>query len=193
MPDSPYFWVCFAVVVVTGLWVAIDARINRVPTYGDHYGINTGALCWFLGCILLWIFAFPAYWVRRSSVLGRRTERGNEPCLVNPEHCYQGRPLIHKVALRGARIGFLVPLALFALVMLPMLASTVLAPDQSGTDWRDLCYVVLTNLIFLGPILLLWAMIGAIGGALVGMTAGGRKPFPRTADQVEPSDAADSR
>jgi hypothetical protein len=43
--DFPYFWVSLGVVAVTGLWVAIDARINRVPTYGDRYDMNTGAFC----------------------------------------------------------------------------------------------------------------------------------------------------
>ncbi len=193
MADFPDFWVCFAAVIVTGLWVAIDARINRVPTYGDRYDINTGAFCWFLGCILLWIFAFPAYWVRRSSVLGRRTERGNEPCLENPEHCSEGRPSIHKVAHRGARIGVLVPLTLFTLVILPVFVVTVLAPDRGEPDWRTLLVVGLHALIFLSPIFLLWAVIGAIGGALVGLTARGRTLSTRKDHQVEPSDAADSR
>ncbi len=70
--NLPYLWVSVGVVLVTGLWVAVDARINRVPTYGDRYDMNTGAFCWFLGCLLLWIFVFPAYWVRRSAVLRRR-------------------------------------------------------------------------------------------------------------------------
>jgi hypothetical protein len=72
--DFPFFWVSFGVVVATAVWVAVDARVNRVPTYGDRYDMNTGAFCWFLGCLLLWIFAFPAYWVRRYSVLRNRAE-----------------------------------------------------------------------------------------------------------------------
>lgn len=77
--DFPYFWVSLGVVVLTGLWVAVDARINRVPTYGDKYDMNTGAFCWLLGCLILWIFVFPAYWIRKYSVLRRRVERAGEP------------------------------------------------------------------------------------------------------------------
>jgi hypothetical protein len=77
--DNPYFWVSCGVVVLTALWVAYDARVNRVPTFGADYNLNTGALCWFLGCLLLWIAVFPAYWFRRSSVLQRRAERADEP------------------------------------------------------------------------------------------------------------------
>ena len=44
--DFLYFWVSLGVVVLTGLWVAVDARINRVPTYGDRYDMNTGAIAW---------------------------------------------------------------------------------------------------------------------------------------------------
>ncbi len=46
--DFPYFWVSCGVVVLTAFWVAIDVRINRVPTYGERYDINTGAFCWFI-------------------------------------------------------------------------------------------------------------------------------------------------
>ncbi len=63
---------------MTSLWVAIDASRNRIPTYGKDYDLNTGAFTWFLGCILLWIFVFPAYWFRRASVLRRR---GVEPTI----------------------------------------------------------------------------------------------------------------
>jgi hypothetical protein len=66
------------VVVGTALWVAVDAARNRIPTYGDRYDLNTGAFTWFLGCMLLWIFVFPAYWVRRASVL---RQRGVQPSL----------------------------------------------------------------------------------------------------------------
>jgi hypothetical protein len=50
---NPIIWVCAAVVVLSSLWVAVDAARNQVPTYGDHYDMNTGAFTWFLGCLLL--------------------------------------------------------------------------------------------------------------------------------------------
>jgi hypothetical protein len=66
------FWLVAAVVVLSSVWVAVDAARHRVPTFGEHYDINTGAVAWFLGCILFWIFVFPAYLVRRAAVLRDR-------------------------------------------------------------------------------------------------------------------------
>ncbi len=63
-------------VLTTSVWVALDARKHRIPTYGDTYNINTGAFCWFLGCILIWIIAFPSYLIRRAAVLRKREARG---------------------------------------------------------------------------------------------------------------------
>ncbi len=65
-------WVLAAVVLLSSVWVAVDAARKRVPTYGERYDLNTGALAWFLGCLLLWIVVFPAYWVRRAAVLRTR-------------------------------------------------------------------------------------------------------------------------
>jgi hypothetical protein len=79
--DFPYFWVSCGVVVLTAFWVAIDARINRVPTYGTRYDLNTGAFCWFIGCLILWIAVFPGYWIRRSSVLRKRAGPAREASL----------------------------------------------------------------------------------------------------------------
>ena len=39
-------------VLATSVWVLIDARLRRVPTRGNTYKADTGALAWFLGCLL---------------------------------------------------------------------------------------------------------------------------------------------
>jgi rhomboid protease GluP len=57
--------IALGLVLVTSLWVLVDARRNRVPTRGHTYTANTGAGAWFLGCLLLWIVVFPKYLARR--------------------------------------------------------------------------------------------------------------------------------
>jgi hypothetical protein len=68
-----------AIIVATSLWVALDARKNGIPTHGEGYGLNSGALAWFLGCLLLWIVVFPYYWFRRGRVLRERRKRASAP------------------------------------------------------------------------------------------------------------------
>ena len=61
-------------VLATSVWVLIDARLRRVPTRGNTYKADTGALAWFLGCLLLWPAVFPTYLSRRKT-WGRRQEQ----------------------------------------------------------------------------------------------------------------------
>ena len=61
-------------VLATSVWVLIDARLRRVPTRGNTYKADTGALAWFLGCLLLWPVVFPTYLSRRKT-WGRRQEQ----------------------------------------------------------------------------------------------------------------------
>jgi hypothetical protein len=60
-------------VIGTTIWATFDARANQVSTSGSQpYSFNTGALAWFVGCLLLWIVVFPCYLVRRSHTLQER-------------------------------------------------------------------------------------------------------------------------
>src|SRR5262249_3673202 len=52
----------------------IDAGRRRVPTRGNTYKANTGALAWFLGSLLLWPVVFPMYLARRK-LWGRRQKQ----------------------------------------------------------------------------------------------------------------------
>jgi hypothetical protein len=56
--------------------IGIDAHKNRVPTYGDDYNINTGALAWFIAGVLILIAVLPAYLYRRHKTLKSRQPGG---------------------------------------------------------------------------------------------------------------------
>jgi membrane associated rhomboid family serine protease len=60
--------------LAANVWVLIDAMRRRVPTRGNTYKADTGALAWFLGCLLLWPVVFPMYLARRK-LWGRRQKQ----------------------------------------------------------------------------------------------------------------------
>src|SRR3954467_9706157 len=60
--------------LAASIWVLVDARLRRVPTRGNTYKADTGALAWFLGCLLLWPIVFPAY-LHRRRMWGRPPEQ----------------------------------------------------------------------------------------------------------------------
>ncbi len=64
------------VVLLTTIWVAFDARANKITASKGPYSLHNGALVWVLACALLWIAAFPYYLVRRSTVM-REREKGS--------------------------------------------------------------------------------------------------------------------
>lgn len=57
------------IVIGTTIWVGYDAKQNRVPIDSKPYSLNNGAVAWVLTCILLWIFGFPYYLVKRAKIL----------------------------------------------------------------------------------------------------------------------------
>lgn len=63
------FTITLIVVSVTTVWVAVDSSQHKIPISGDDYNLNTGALAWFLSCVVLWIATFPYYLVRRSQFM----------------------------------------------------------------------------------------------------------------------------
>ena len=77
------FLVGLTFVVCTSIWVALDARANRIPTTNHPYSLNNGALGWFLGCILLWIVTFPFYLCRRFRILRERKRALAPPPTMN--------------------------------------------------------------------------------------------------------------
>jgi putative oligomerization/nucleic acid binding protein len=59
-------------VLFSSVWVARDAKANRIPISGNNYDLNTGAVAWFISCIVLWIATFPYYIYRRNALLAER-------------------------------------------------------------------------------------------------------------------------
>lgn len=64
----------FGVTIATSIWVAYDAKANRIPTTNKPYSIHNGALTWFISSIVLWIATFPFYLIRRRQVLKARRD-----------------------------------------------------------------------------------------------------------------------
>jgi len=75
-PELMGFLIGLGIVFVISVWIAIDAHNNRIPTIGDEYNINTGALAWFLaGQFLCGLFIIPIYLIKRSAVMTKRAEQ----------------------------------------------------------------------------------------------------------------------
>ena len=54
------------IVIITSLWVLIDAKAIGVKK-GQITGMgNLGPWGWFFACLLLWIVSFPFYIAKRS-------------------------------------------------------------------------------------------------------------------------------
>jgi hypothetical protein len=72
------FWI---IVIVTSIWVLIDAKTIGVKK-GQIQGMgNIGPWGWFFVCLLLWIVGFPFYLAKRSEFKRINTElqQGNQP------------------------------------------------------------------------------------------------------------------
>ena len=60
--DTFILWI----ILGTSIWVFFDARAIGVKR-GQVKGLaNMGPLGWLLGCLLLWIIAFPLYLAKRN-------------------------------------------------------------------------------------------------------------------------------
>jgi hypothetical protein len=103
--DDPFALLCVvlyaAAGLITGVWVAVDARKNRVATYGNDYNFNTGAVAWFLGCLFLWLLVVPVYFMRRASILRRGVEQQSleEPSSLGRTVSSMARDIISLVIL----------------------------------------------------------------------------------------------
>jgi rhomboid protease GluP len=61
-----------ALVLLTSIWAALDARKHRISTHGHAYNLSNGAAVWFLGCLVFWFVIFPSYLIRRRQVMRRQ-------------------------------------------------------------------------------------------------------------------------
>ncbi|MBI4586674.1 MAG: SHOCT domain-containing protein [Planctomycetes bacterium] len=62
------------VIVVSAIWVAVDAKNNKIPIDKKPYSANNGALAWLLTTLLFWIVGFPYYLIKRSQVMNQRQD-----------------------------------------------------------------------------------------------------------------------
>jgi hypothetical protein len=68
--------VVLIVVAATSIWVFVDARqlgAKRGVLGGGFLDSSAGA--WFIGCLLLWIIAFPCYLAARPKLVAARSQR----------------------------------------------------------------------------------------------------------------------
>lgn len=64
--------VIVAVVVASAIWVYLDAtknKVGKVPGAGGMFNMSAGA--WATVTLLLWIIGFPAYLIKRNSLIER--------------------------------------------------------------------------------------------------------------------------
>lgn len=67
-------YVLYAIVLGTIVWTFLDAYHHKIPTSGVDYSIHTGALTWLLGCLVIWIFVFPFYLIKRAQIFKSRNK-----------------------------------------------------------------------------------------------------------------------
>ena len=63
---SLLFLLLLLVMMETTIWMTFDAKTHRIPVDKKPYGLNNGALAWFLIALLLWVATFPYYLWKRS-------------------------------------------------------------------------------------------------------------------------------
>lgn len=68
------------VLVGTTVWVGVDSARNRIPTGSETYSGDAGL--WVIGCVLLWMFVFPWYLVKRYLELRREPHGKIKPGLI---------------------------------------------------------------------------------------------------------------
>ena len=68
------------VVIATFLALVIStyAHLKRIPTSGETYDLNSGAIVWLLGTMLFWPYFLPFFLLRRKLPLGRKAAFATE-------------------------------------------------------------------------------------------------------------------
>lgn len=67
-------------IVVSWVWVYFDATSNKIGKVGDDIGIfNMHAGTWAIATICLWVVAFPAYLIKRKSLIEKAKSNPVEP------------------------------------------------------------------------------------------------------------------
>lgn len=67
-------------IVVSWVWVYFDATSNKIGKVGDDIGIfNMHAGAWAIATVCLWVVAFPAYLIKRKSLIEKAKLNPVEP------------------------------------------------------------------------------------------------------------------
>ncbi len=65
-----------AIIPVTSVWVYFDATANKIGKIPDEKGMfNMSAGAWAIVTLLLWIIGFPAYLIKRGSLIAKAKAR----------------------------------------------------------------------------------------------------------------------
>lgn len=64
-----------ALIVLTSIWVLIDALVLGIKKTNEKSMMNMGAASWFICSLLLWIIVFPLYLVKRQQHLAASRNR----------------------------------------------------------------------------------------------------------------------
>jgi hypothetical protein len=72
----------YLILLLTTIWVGIDAHLNRIPTGNKPYS-GGSAVLWVVMCIVLWIAAFPVYLVKRAKTLQERNPAAGAPVVAS--------------------------------------------------------------------------------------------------------------
>jgi rhomboid protease GluP len=105
-------------VLAASVWLLIDAWRRRVPTRGNTYKADTGALAWFLGSLLLCPVVFPMYLARRklwgrqqkqaatfSEAEERALRQADAPVETHPAISGAADPQDHRAIVAAQRLG----------------------------------------------------------------------------------------
>lgn len=60
--------ILLAVVIITSVWVLLDAKSIGVEKGQLKGFFDLGPWGWFFACVLLWIVGFPAYLINREEL-----------------------------------------------------------------------------------------------------------------------------
>jgi rhomboid protease GluP len=129
--------------LAVSVWVLIDARRRRVPTQGNTYGTGTGALAWFLGCLLICPLVFPAYLARRKLCIRRQKQaaafaeaeeqarRQGEDLVETHAATFEGiDPRVSRAICAAQKLGSLDPVYLAPHIPARLLRGLILGPIE---------------------------------------------------------------
>lgn len=68
-------------VVLSAVWMAFDARLQKVTFFDGPYHRLNGSTLWLLGGMLLWPLVFPYYFLRRHKLWAKHQTTVTDPTM----------------------------------------------------------------------------------------------------------------